>query len=109
VPELWVPGAVGPLDQFVERLHQRIESYRERKSLEEVAVEFELADGAVFTVRAISADPGFGFITICPHSEAEGDEEDVEEDVILPMGAIRRITLGRPEPARARFGFTVSS
>jgi hypothetical protein len=105
VPELWVPGAVGPLDQFVERLHRRIESYRERKSLDEVAVEFELSDGAVFTVRAISADPGFGFITICPHSDANGDDEDV----ILPMGAIRRITLGRPEPARARFGFSVTS
>jgi cold shock CspA family protein len=105
VPELWVPGAVGPLDQFVERLHRRIESYRERKGLKEVAVEFELADGAIFTVRSISADPGFGFITICPHSESDDDDEDV----ILPMSAIRRITLGRPEEARARFGFSAST
>jgi cold shock CspA family protein len=105
MPELWVPGAVGPLDQFIERLHRRIESYRERKGLDEVAVEFELADGAVFTVRSVSADPGFGFITICPHS----DNEEDDEDVILPMSAIRRITLGRPEPARARFGFSATT
>jgi hypothetical protein len=105
MPELWVPGAVGPLDQFIERLHRRIESYRERKGLDEVAVEFELADGAVFTVRSVSADPGFGFITICPHS----DKEEDDEDVILPMSAIRRITLGRPEPARARFGFSATT
>jgi hypothetical protein len=103
VPEVWVPGSAGPLDQFVERLHRRIVDYRERNSLDEVAVEFELADGAIFTVRAVSAEPGFGFITICPHGEAEG------EDVIVPIGSVRRITLGKPEPARARFGFSAST
>lgn len=101
MPELWVPGAAGPLDQFVDRLHRRIEEFGQRHSLEQVAVEFELADGAVFTVRAVSAEPGFGFVTITPHPEP--DEE--EEDVIVPIGSIRRITLGRPEPTRSRFGF----
>ena len=104
MPEVWVPGAAGPLDQFVERLHRRINEYGQRQKLDEVAVEFELADGAVFTVRAISAEPGFGFITICPHPDADGDDEDV----IVPIGSIRRITLGKPEPARSRFGFSVS-
>lgn len=103
MPELWVPGAAGPLDQFVDRLHRRIEDYARRKSLAEVAVEIELVDGATLSVRAVSADPGFGFVTICPHPEAEGEDEDV----IVPIGSIRRITLGRPEPARARFGFSV--
>ena len=100
--DLWVPGAAGPLDQFVERLQRRVAAFGERHSLEEVAVEFELADGAIFSARAISAEPGFGFVTITPHPEP--DEE--EEDVIVPIGAIRQITLGRPEPARARFGFS---
>jgi hypothetical protein len=104
VPEVWVPGSAGPLDQFVDRLHRRIEDYGRRKELDEVAVEIELVDGAVFAVRSISAEPGFGFITMCPHPEADGEDEDV----ILPIGSIRRITLGRPEPARARFGFSVS-
>ena len=102
MPDVWVPGAAGPLDQFVERLQRRVSEYGERQKFEEVAVEFELADGAIFTVRAVSAEPGFGFITITPHPEP-GEEE---EDVIVPVGAIRRITLGRPEPARARFGFS---
>ncbi len=103
MPELWVPGAAGPVDQFVERLHRRIADYAQRNALEQVAVEFELADGAVFTVQSISAEPGFGFLTMCPHPEAEGETEDV----IVPMGSIRRITLGHPEPARARFGFSI--
>lgn len=104
MPELWVPGAAGPLDQFVERLHRRIEEFGQRSKLDDVAVEFELADGAVFTVRSISAEPGFGFVTISPHPEAASEEEDV----VVPIGSIRRITLGRPEPARARFGFSAS-
>jgi hypothetical protein len=103
--ELWVPGAAGPLDQFIDKLHRRIEDYGRRKGLDEVAVEVELVDGAVYGVRAISHDPGFGFVTICPHPEVEGEDEDV----IVPIGSIRRITLGRPEPARARFGFSVPS
>jgi hypothetical protein len=105
VPELWVPGAAGPLDQFVDRLHRRIEDYGQRKSLQEVAVEVELVDGATYSIRAVSADPGFGFVTICPHPEADGEDEDV----IVPIGSIRRITLGRPEPAQARFGFSVTT
>ena len=105
MPEMWVPGAAGPLDQFVDKLQRRVTEFGQRRQLPEVAVEFELADGAIFTVRAISAEPGFGFVTITPHPEA--DEE--EEDVIVPIGSIRRITLGRPEPARARFGFSPTS
>jgi hypothetical protein len=102
MPEVWVPGAAGPLDQFVDRLHRRIAEYGQRQSLDEVAVALELADGAVFTVRSVSAEPGFGFITLCPHPE-EGAVE--HEDVIVPIGSVRRITLGRPEPERARCGF----
>jgi hypothetical protein len=105
MPEMWVPGAAGPLDQFVDRLHRRIEDFGQRHKLEQVAVEFELSDGAIFTVSSISAEPGFGFVTISPHPEPEEDPEDV----IVPIGSIRRITLGRPEPARARFGFSPAS
>ena len=106
MPDLWVPGAAGPLDQFVERLLRRVEEFRARHDLEAVAVEFELTDGAVFTVTSISPEPGFGFITISPHPEAEAEGE--AEDVIVPLGSIRQITLGRPEPARARFGFSAT-
>ena len=100
---LWTPGAAGPLEEFVDRLHRRIRGFAERQGLEEAAVEVELADGALLQVRSISAEPGFGFITLCPHPE-----EDAEpEELVVPLGAIRQITVGVPEPARARFGFSV--
>ena len=102
---LWTPGYAGPLQDFVDRLHRRIEDYAQRQGLEQASVEIELADGALHSVKSISAEPGFGFITVCPHPE-EGDEQ---EELIVPVGAIRQITLGAPEPARARFGFSLPS
>jgi hypothetical protein len=105
VTELWIPGAAGPLQEFVDRLHRRVEDFAQRRGLEEAAVEVELVDGALFSVKAISAEPGFGFVTLCPHPE-EGDEQ---EELIVPVGAIRQITLGAPEPERARFGFSLPS
>ena len=100
---LWTPGSAGPLEEFVERLHRRIRGFAERQGLEEAAVEVELADGALLSVKSINADPGFGFITLCPHAEEAGEDEEL----IVPLNAIRQITLGAPEPARARFGFSV--
>ena len=102
MPELWTPGAAGPLDQFVERLHRRVEAFAQANGLAEAAVEFELADGALLSVRSVSADPGFGFITLTPHGEEP-------EELIVPVGAIRQIRLATPEPARERFGFSVTT
>ena len=98
---LWTPGAAGPLEEFVDRLHRRIRGFAERHGLDEAAVEVELADGALLSIESVSADPGFGFIALCPHAE-EGDEP---EELIVPVGAIRQITLRLPEPSRSRFGF----
>src|SRR5581483_9373039 len=106
MPELWVPGAAGPsLDDFVDRLHKSIATYREKHSLEEASVQVELAAGALFWVRSISPEPGYGFITLCPHTEDA--PSPTEEDVIVPVGSIRRITLGPAEEHRARFGFSL--
>jgi hypothetical protein len=102
MPEVWVPGAAGPLDQLVERLHRRIAEFARKHDLPDTAVEVELLDGALISVSAISAEPGYGFITLCPH----GDEP---EELIVPIGAIREIRLGVPEPARSRFGFSLPS
>ena len=101
MPELWTPGAAGPLDQFVERLHRRVEAFAQAHGLPEAAVEFELADGALLVVRSISAEPGFGFVTLTPHGEEP-------EELVVPIGAIRQIRIAKPEPARSRFGFSVS-
>jgi hypothetical protein len=100
---MWLPGAAGPLDQFVNALHRRVQEFARREGIDRAAVEFELHDGAVIAVESIAADPGFGFVTIRPHPESQ----DEPEELIVPLGAIRRITLGRPEPARARFGFSL--
>jgi hypothetical protein len=100
VPELWVPGAAGPLDQLVERLHRRIAEFAQKHGLAEAAVEVELSDGALITVSSISPEPGFGFITLSPH----GDEP---QELVVPIGSIKQIVLGAPEPARSRFGFSL--
>ena len=102
MPELWTPGAAGPLDQFVERLHRRVEAFASAQGVAEAAVEFELADGALLSVKSVSAEPGFGFVTLVPHGEEP-------EELVVPVGAIRQIRIAVPEPARARFGFSVSS
>lgn len=103
---VWLPGAAGPLEQFVERVQRRIADYAERHSLAEVAVEVELADGALFHVKEISPEPGFGFVTLVPFPE-EGGEPD--EDLIVPLGSVRRIVLGKDEERRERFGFAPPS
>jgi hypothetical protein len=96
---LWIPGAAGPLEQFVERLQRRIADYAQRNGLAQVAVEVQLADGALLAVKDISPEPGFGFVTLVPFDEPE-------EELIVPIGSVRRIALGQAEEKLARFGFT---
>ena len=85
-PDLWVPGAAEPsLDAFVERVHRQIERYTATHPADRSHVELELADGERFTLVSLSSEPGFGFVTLSVH---EG------EQLIVPVGAIRKITLG---------------
>ena len=100
MPELWIPGAAGPLDQLVERLHRRIAEFAQKHGLDEAAVEVELSGGALIPVASISAEPGFGFVTLCPHGEEP-------QELVVPIGSIKQIVLGAPEPARSRFGFSL--
>src|SRR5207245_7333391 len=60
VSELWVPGMAGPLDDFVTRLHLQIDQFG---ATAETRVEVELREGAHAAVQAISAEPGYGFVT----------------------------------------------
>jgi hypothetical protein len=106
VSSLWLPGAAGPLEQFVDRLHRQIAEFAERHSVSEVSVEVELIDGALLHVKEISPEPGFGFVTLCPYTDEGGEPE---EHVIVPLGSVRRVALGRSEEKRARFGFTPSA
>jgi hypothetical protein len=94
----------GPLEDFVERLHRQIESFASDAGVEQAFVEVELVDGARFPLDSISAEPGFGFVTLTPH---EAVEEELPERLIVPVGMIRRIELLRAEEQRSRFGFSL--
>ena len=90
----------GPLDELVTRIHRRIDAFRDEHALEQAAVSVELADGSLHRLTSLSAEPGFGFVSLRPHPD--GDEP---EELIVPLGAIREIRIGRPEAEQA-FGFT---
>jgi hypothetical protein len=99
-PELWVPGAAEPsLDDFVERVHRQIERYTTTHDAERSHVELELADGERFALESLSSEPGYGFLTLSTHDARQ---------LIVPVGAIRRITLG-PADEHERPGFALTT
>ena len=114
--DLWVPGiAAGPLEEFVKRLHRKIEEFVGRRGHEQATVELELTDGSRFVLYSISAEPGFGFVTLTPYPEDEerpwprGDRDEAvpPDEVIVPVGAIKRITLNDAAERRGKLGFSL--
>ena len=89
MPELWVPGFAGPVDDLIDRIIRRIERSPEEAGSSGV-VEVELVDGVGTTVEALTAEPGYGFVTIRPHP---GD--GIPAEVIVPIGSIKRIELSK--------------
>ena len=57
----------GPLEDLVTRIHRRIEAFASEHGLEQAMVEVELADGALLRLESLSAEPGYGFLTLVPH------------------------------------------
>ena len=98
--EAWIPGAAGPLDELVARIVLRIEAFMERYG-KQARVEVELHDGPPPPVRSISPEPGSGFHTLSPLVEDGGEEE-----WIIPVAAVVRITL-RVAEEEEPFGFTL--
>ena len=95
--ELWVPGAAAPsLDNFVARIHRLIEEHTATHDATQEHVEVELAGGESLSVTSLSSEPGFGFITLSVEAE----------QMIVPVGSIRRITLGPADEDR-RPGFAL--
>ena len=94
----------GPLEDLVKRILRRAEQFKSEHGLQEVAVSVELADGALHRLAALSPEPGYGFVTLCPHA-GEGDDP---HEIIVPIGAIREIRLGVAEPP-AQLGFSVGA
>ena len=103
MPDLWIPGVAGPLDDLVGRIHRRIDAFASEHGLEQAMVEVELADGALLRLASISAEPGYGFLTLVPHGPA-----DEPQELIVPIGSIRQLTLSRAEPA-SPIGFSLPS
>ena len=98
--DLWTPGVAGPLDDLVARMHRRIEAFAREHGVEAM-VEAELSDGSLHRLKSISAEPGYGFVTFCPHAAAGEPQE-----LIVPLGAIRQLTIGVAEPEH-RVGFSL--
>ena len=92
----------GPVEELVKRIHRRIDAFREQHGVPEVSVSVELVDGSLHRLASLSSEPGFGFVTLCPH----GDEGEPEE-LIVPLGAVREIRLGVAEPPQ-RLGFSIA-
>ena len=102
MPELWIPGVAGPHDDFVNRVHRQIERFAQSRGVEKPVVELELRVGARFELDTISPDPGYGFVTVCPHPG-----EDVPGQLIVPIGAIARIELHAADEPEQRLGVSL--
>ena len=90
----------GPLEELVQRILRRVEAFKEDHALEEAEVSVELVDGSLHRLKTVSAEPGFGFVSFCPHCE-----DDDPQEIIVPLGAVREIRIGSPGPEQA-VGFT---
>ena len=93
----------GPLDELVKRILRRVDAFKEEHSLEEVEVSVELVDGSLHRLKTLSAEPGLGFVSFCPHCE-EGEPQEV----IVPLGAVRELRIGAPDSEQA-VGFAGSA
>ena len=100
--DLWIPGAAGPDSELVARLHRQIRAFADKRGLAKAIVEVELRGGARFQLDSLSAQPGYGFVTLCPQPG-----EDVPAELIVPVGAIARIELLAADEPDPRFGFSV--
>jgi len=94
------------MEEFVDRIHRQVQRFAEEHGVAEASMEVELYDGAVFHVRSLSPDPGFGFVTLRPYAEDE-PEAGVTTELIVPVGSLRRITLAATEAPHPRFGFSL--
>ena len=89
-------------DDFVVRVQQQVARFAETHDLAHAKVEVELRDGARLLLGSLSPEPGYGFVTLRPHPQREGEQEEV----IVPLAAIAqiRVTSTDEEP---RFGFVL--
>ena len=63
-PDLWVPGFAGPARRPGRPHPPPRGEAAEEAGVEQAFVEVELADGVRYAVESLSAEPGYGFVTI---------------------------------------------
>ena len=99
MPELWIPGVGEPsIEGFVDRVLKQIARFAAEVPGGEAQVEVELRDGSVIPLESIVPEPGFGFLTLRPHSRRK-------EEIVVPVGAIARLRFSPPEE-HPPFGFS---
>ena len=94
------------MEEFVDRIHRQVKRFAEEHGVEEASMEVELYDGAVFHVRSLSPEPGFGFVTLRPYDDGDPGAGIVTE-LIVPVATLRRITLAASGAPHPRFGFSL--
>ena len=99
--ELWVPGTPSA-DDFVARVHQQIARFGEEHGLAQTMVEVELRDGRRYVLDTLSAQPGYGFFTLRPHPEEEGERDEL----IVPLASVAQIRIS-PAEEEQQFGFAL--
>ena len=98
--EPWLPSGAS-LDDFVTRIHAKIASFAAEHGLAQAKVEIELRDGAVHVLDKISAEPGYGFVTLCPHRT-----RNEREELIVPLASVVQIRIS-PAEDEPQFGFAL--
>src|ERR1044072_5509628 len=98
--EPWLPGGAS-LDDFVTRIHAQIAGFAEEHGDLPAKVQVELRARAVHTLDKISAEPGYGFVTLCPHRTGD----DLEE-LIVPLAAVAQVRIS-PAEDEPEFGFAL--
>jgi hypothetical protein len=101
VSELWVPGAPSA-DDFVARVHHQIARFADGQGLSQAKVQVELKDGALLVLDTISPEPGYGFVTLRPHPEDDGEREEL----IVPLASVSQIRIS-PAADEPQFGFAL--
>jgi hypothetical protein len=99
--ELWLPGGALDIDDFVRRAHQQIARFAEAHGLAQARVEVELRDGARHVLDTISAEPGYGFVTLKPHAA-----DDEPQELIVPLASVAQIRIS-PAEQEPQFGFAL--
>ena len=79
-----------------------VERFKEEHALEAVEVEVELFDGARYRLLSLSAEPGYGFLSLVPVAEP-GEPPSA---LVVPIGAVKILRIGVPDPEQP-FGFSL--